>query len=545
MSDVDIWIRSCHSCQLRREKKTRLPIKPSAPVQLFRHFYLDIMHMPKAHGFEYIVLARDDGSSYPEGKPLRKANGKSIAKFIWEHIITRWGSIVAISTDNGTENVNEAVRILMRKSEVQHIRISPYNSQADGVVERGHRTFRENLIRSCGDDPLSWPTMFHHALWAERATIRVSTGYSPFYLAHGYHLLLPTDAYFLTFGWDAMPMSQDDLLVERTRLLARKAQDEAEALKRLQLARFNSAEAWNKRHQHTLQLQDFAPGELVLVRNSIIETDLSRKHKPRWLGPMVVVRRTKGGSYVLAEVSGALSKIRFAATRLSKYHRRDGLTFRVEDFIPSIKLDMLDLLLREEEKNRIVEAGDIVQEAEEVQNEQQHDELGEDDDASDIDDDDAPAVASLLQTVRYKPRALPHEVSAKSTDALMRVSTYTIEALAHRSETHVFAHSSTLPASIRRIWWFVDGALRWFSQIGQGESRGQVTSQTNRSLDAFHAGLTPHDAAYPVQSLVQLQHPLSVNQLLEFFNVDITSSRGPILLSNTFVQTQLASNVRK
>jgi hypothetical protein len=32
---------------------------------------------------------------------------------------------------------------------------------------------------------------------------------------------------------------------------------------------------------------------------SAIETSHSRKHQDRWLGPMVMVRRTQGGSYIL------------------------------------------------------------------------------------------------------------------------------------------------------------------------------------------------------------------------------------------------------
>ena len=38
---------------------------------------------------------------------------------------------------------------------------------------------------------------------------------------------------------------------------------------------------------------------------------------------MVVIKRTKGGSYVLGELNGSLSKLRFAAFRLIPYHPRD------------------------------------------------------------------------------------------------------------------------------------------------------------------------------------------------------------------------------
>ena len=68
---------------------------------------------------------------------------------------------------------------------------------------------------------------------------------------------------------------------------------------------------------------NFKPGALMLVRNSKFDKTLSDKTKPRYFGPMVVVRRTLGGSYVLGELDGSLSKLRFAAFRLIPYLPRD------------------------------------------------------------------------------------------------------------------------------------------------------------------------------------------------------------------------------
>jgi len=53
---------------------------------------------------------------------------------------------------------------------------------------------------------------------------------------------------------------------------------------------------------------------------------------------MVVVRWLKGGSYVLGEMNGSLSKLRFAAFRLVPYHARDRRSIpltneNIDDFI--------------------------------------------------------------------------------------------------------------------------------------------------------------------------------------------------------------------
>jgi hypothetical protein len=74
----------------------------------------------------------------------------------------------------------------------------------------------------------------------------------------------------------------------------------------------------------------FAPGDLVLVRNSRIEASLDRKTKPRWIGPMVIVRQMTHGAYILTEMDGAVSKLRFAAFRVIPYHARRRMNIDLE-----------------------------------------------------------------------------------------------------------------------------------------------------------------------------------------------------------------------
>jgi hypothetical protein len=60
-----------------------------------------------------------------------------------------------------------------------------------------------------------------------------------------------------------------------------------------------------------------------------IETDLSRKIKPCYLGPMIVVRRNRSGAYILAELSGAVRKLPFAAFRLIPYYPHSRTIFNI------------------------------------------------------------------------------------------------------------------------------------------------------------------------------------------------------------------------
>ena len=79
-------------------------------------------------------------------------------------------------------------------------------------------------------------------------------------------------------------------------------------------------------------------GDLVLVRNSRVEKELDQKTNPRYLGPFEVLRRTQGGSYILKEMDGTLSRQGVAAFRLLPYHACEGIPLPIDD----LHLDDLD-----------------------------------------------------------------------------------------------------------------------------------------------------------------------------------------------------------
>ncbi|KAL5478641.1 hypothetical protein ACEPAI_1918 [Sanghuangporus weigelae] len=61
--------------------------------------------------------------------------------------------------------------------------------------------------------------------------------------------------------------------------------------------------------------------------------ELNRKTKPQYLGPYVIVRKTKAGSYVIAELDGSISKIRVATFHLISYFPRSNLSVPVTKLI--------------------------------------------------------------------------------------------------------------------------------------------------------------------------------------------------------------------
>jgi hypothetical protein len=328
------FVKTCHECQLRSTQHVFIPPVVATPAPLFQRVHIDTMHMPKTSSYQYIVQGRCSLTSYAEFKILSSETGQAVGKFIFNEILCRWGSIAEIVTDNGTPIV-AALDWLSQKYHINHIRISAYNKQANGVVERSHRSIRESIVKACNGNLSRWPEITPYTFWADRVTVRKDVGYSPFYMVHGVEPILPFDVVEATFLLPKLDklVTREELVAIRTRQLE-KRQEDLELIKgRVLKARYTSIKQFEKDHANLIVDYDFTEGSLVLVRNSIVYTDLSRKTKPRYLGPLIVIRRTRNKAYILAELDGAVHKNAYAAFRLIPYYPRSRTIIPVTSIV--------------------------------------------------------------------------------------------------------------------------------------------------------------------------------------------------------------------
>ena len=327
--DVHHHVASCHECQIRNTKRMEVPVTISTPSSIFQKVYIDVMYMPPSGGKHLIVAAKDDLTGVTEVKALSSNTSENIATFFKEQILYRYGAVAQVTTDNGPE-VKGAFQSLMKKHGIPHIMISPYNKHANGVVERGHYIFREALVKSCKKNnqgkAKNWEKKMSLATFADRVTVNSVTGYSPYFLLHSEHPLLPFDLFEATFLVEDFQkgMTSSQLLALRIRQLEKHDKDVERAAEVLQLSRLRSKEQFNRRYAHRLQKSTYLPGSLVLVRNTRLEMELNKfKLDPRYLGPYEVVRQTFRGTYVLKELDGTELKEHYAAFRIIAYIRRD------------------------------------------------------------------------------------------------------------------------------------------------------------------------------------------------------------------------------
>lgn len=173
-------------------------------------------------------------------------------------------------------------------------------------------------------------------------------GCSPYFAVTGTQPLIPLDILEATY-LQAPPdtiLSTTDLISRRAVALQKRAEDIQRIHGQVYEARRTAAVRFERDHSHTIQDFDFARGDLVLVRNTAIEKSLNRKMRPRYLGPLIVVGRNRGGAYVLCELDGTVLDRPTAAFRVIPYFARKQLALP-EDFM-DITMERLKEMLEEQ-----------------------------------------------------------------------------------------------------------------------------------------------------------------------------------------------------
>jgi hypothetical protein len=267
IDDIKWYAHTCHECQVQHMQKLHIPPTVPIPGGLFRKVHIDIMKMPHAGGFEHLMQVHCALTEYPEWCMLRKDTTKMLQAFIFEELLCRWGPITEIVTDN-VPTYRLAVDVLAAKYGVHPIRISPYNSQANGIVKHRHCDVQDAIMKTCEGDDLRWYQVAHSVFWAEHVTVQKVMGLSPYFMVHGVEPIFPFDlaeATFLVPLPERCAFTTTDLIAWHVHQLQKRTKDLTAIKEKVLKVRYSSIHNFKKCFCTSIKDYNFVPGALVLV----------------------------------------------------------------------------------------------------------------------------------------------------------------------------------------------------------------------------------------------------------------------------------------
>jgi hypothetical protein len=119
---------------------------------------------------EYIVQVTEPTILWPEAKALKTVDARSIAKFIYEHIICRFACVPFITFGSGSEFKGEVLELLRTQYCCTVIISSPYHPEGNAPVEHHHQALVHAIFKCTGDAKGNWPQYLNAVLFSMRVT---------------------------------------------------------------------------------------------------------------------------------------------------------------------------------------------------------------------------------------------------------------------------------------------------------------------------------------------------------------------------------------
>lgn len=189
-------IRKCKKCQQNKagrgvKMNLRLTNVSDKP---FDKVYVDIVGpLPMTlNGNKYIVSMVDDLTRFVEFTPVPDQTAETIARALYEDILSRYTIPRSLVTDNGSNFVGSVFKSVCKLLGVKKLRTTPYHPQGN-LVERQHSTLGNYLRNFIDGHPGNWDLFLRSAAHAYNNTPHESTGFPPMELLFGFVAEIPTN----------------------------------------------------------------------------------------------------------------------------------------------------------------------------------------------------------------------------------------------------------------------------------------------------------------------------------------------------------------
>jgi hypothetical protein len=251
-------------------------------------------------GFNMVLVIVCVFSKFVILRPLRNKSAVEVAKALYE-ICCDMGFPKIIQCDNGSEFRNELIAELCKTCRIHQCFSTPYHPQGNGLTENAVKLAKMTTYKTCRGDVLAWKDRVPATQYALNVCMHTALGFTPFTLMFGRNPALFQDFANST----SRPISKCAFLKRLKHLTDLVYPAVVGKMKKIHA----------KQHLYYDQLHtigEFPVGTVVMVE----DPHRSRKEEPKFVGPYTVMRKVRGGAYILMDTNGKFLERNVAPTHL-------------------------------------------------------------------------------------------------------------------------------------------------------------------------------------------------------------------------------------
>jgi len=262
----------------------------------------------------------DGLTKWIEAKAYRESTAKNAANFLMENIILRFGVPITVITDNGSHFKGEFHELCQRLN-IQHQFSTSYHPQTVGQDERSNGLLLNRIRKWRKEEDKRWDDDLTSSIFAcntrristmNASTIETLMGYTAQTASKLKHNLISKQELSHKLASISNP-NPDVTTQERLRILET-FRDEV-----IRVRDFNQDKI-KHRYDSKIRSKAFTVGQEVLMYDSSLLKQWSRKLDERWLGPFQVKWVGSKGAYSIGSEDGTERLV--SGDQLKLYHRR-------------------------------------------------------------------------------------------------------------------------------------------------------------------------------------------------------------------------------
>ena len=155
-------------------------------------------------------------TKWVEAEPLAHIRDMDTKRFVWKNIVTRFGILHTLISDNGLQFDSKAFRRYCCDLGIKNRYSTPTYPQGNGQAKVVNKVIVSGLKKRLDDAKGKWVEELSHVLWTYRTIPRRSTRETPYSMTYGAEAVIPLKTGFPTLRTSSFTPNNNDGLLEKS-----------------------------------------------------------------------------------------------------------------------------------------------------------------------------------------------------------------------------------------------------------------------------------------------------------------------------------------